>query len=55
MSHDAAGMSVSAVHKTVVSTLPDGRPYAANDPDALRFAYAPRFRLAAVHDDARTT
>lgn len=31
---------VSAMHKTVVGTLPSGQPYQANDPDALRFAYA---------------
>ncbi|WP_102145231.1 oxygenase MpaB family protein [Mycobacterium hubeiense] len=40
VSAERACRIVSAMHKTVVGTLPDGRPYAANDPDALRFAYA---------------
>ncbi|HET6733756.1 oxygenase MpaB family protein [Mycobacterium sp.] len=31
---------VSAMHKTVVGTLPNGQPYEADDPDAMRFAYA---------------
>ncbi len=35
--------SVRAIHRTVVGTAPDGRPYAADDPELLRWVHVAEF------------